>query len=103
MKCSKCGTEAPGGVRFCPRCHATLVFRCPSCQHEQGHGGVCDNCGVDFVKYFAAVLAAKKDQADAARDRLEQRTSLAKNILLLPFNLGIPLLRQLLRPSKRRG
>jgi hypothetical protein len=49
------------------------------------------------------VVAAKKDQAEASRARTEQRSSLLKNILLIPFNLGIPLLRQFFNPSKRRS
>ncbi len=103
MRCSKCDTEVPDTTRFCPRCHATLVFACPSCKHEQRHGGSCDNCGVDFFKYITAVVGAKKDRSEAARERMEERASLMKNILLLPFNMGIPLLRQLLTSPKRRG
>ena len=48
-------------------------------------------------------MAAKKDQAEAARDRTQQRSSLLKNILLIPFNMGIPLLRDLFHLSKRRA
>jgi len=55
------------------------------------------------MKYVAAVMAAKKDQAEAARNRTQQRSSLLKNILLIPFNMGIPLLRDLFHPSKRRA
>src|SRR5215469_36482 len=101
MGCPKCGTAAPDAAHFCPRCHATLLFICPSCQHEQRHGGTCDQCGVDFMKYIGAVVAGKRDRADAARDRKAQRSTLLRNVLLLPFNMGIPLLRQLLNPSKR--
>jgi len=103
MNCPKCSAAAPDTARFCPRCHATLIFVCPSCKHEQRHGGTCEKCGVDFMKYVAAVMAAKKDQAEAARNRTQQRSSLLKNILLIPFNMGIPLLRDLFHPSKRRA
>lgn len=103
MKCPKCATEALETAQFCPRCHTTLRFTCPACKHEQRHGGTCDQCGVDFMKYITAVVAAKKDQVDAARDRLQQRSSLLKNVLMIPFNMGIPLLRQLFAGSRRRA
>jgi hypothetical protein len=96
MQCPKCGSDARDIARFCPRCHATLRYQCPSCKNEQRHGGTCDKCGVDFLKYISAVVAAKQAEADTTRERLEQSSSLMKNLLLTPFTLGIPLLRDLL-------
>ncbi len=93
MKCPKCSAEARDIARFCPRCHATLRYECPSCKHEQRHGGQCEKCGVDFLKYINAVVAAKKNETDAARERLEQRSNLLKNVLFAPFTMGIPLIR----------
>ena len=55
------------------------------------------------MKYIAAVVAAKKDQAAAAHARVEERSSLVKDILLLPFNLGIPLLRRLIGGSRHNS
>jgi hypothetical protein len=52
------------------------------------------------MKYIAAVIAAKKDQAAAAHARVEARSNLLKNIVLLPFNMGIPLLRRLIGGSR---
>src|SRR5579863_9005927 len=101
MKCPKCGTEARDIARFCPRCHMTLRFECPSCKHEQRHGGQCDKCGVDFLKYVNAVVAGKKNEADAARERLEDRSNLMKNVLFAPFTMGIPLIRCLLVGSRK--
>jgi zinc ribbon protein len=101
MKCPKCGTEARDIARFCPRCHMTLRFECPSCKHEQRHGGQCDKCGVDFLKYVNAVVAGKKNEADAARERLEDRSNLMKNVLFAPFTMGIPLIRSLLVGSRK--
>jgi zinc-ribbon domain len=101
VKCPKCNTEVRDVARFCPRCHATLRYACPSCNHEQRHGGTCDKCGVDFLKYITAVVATKKDEADVIHERIEQRSNLLRNILLTPFNMGIPLLRQLFQASKR--
>src|SRR5450755_2083253 len=51
FKCPKCGTDARDIARFCPRCHATLRFECPSCGNTQRAGGKCEKCGIDFVKY----------------------------------------------------
>jgi hypothetical protein len=96
VQCAKCGTQVRDIARFCTRCHATLRFQCPSCGHEQPKGGTCEKCGIDFLKYIGAILAAKKAEADQFHDRVEQRSTLLKNMLWLPFTLGIPLIRSLL-------
>ena len=101
MLCPKCGNEARDIARFCRRCHATLRYECPSCKHEQRHGGICEKCGVDFLKYITAVVTAKKAETDREHERIEQRSSLMRNLLLIPFNLGIPLLRDLFVGRKR--
>ena len=36
-KCPKCGTNARDVARFCPRCHTTLRFECPSYQRISIH------------------------------------------------------------------
>ena len=92
-KCPKCGTDAREVARFCPRCHTTLKFECPSCGNRQRTGGKCEKCGVDFIKYIGAVVAAKKAEADAVHERLENRSSLLKGLLWLPFNGGVSLMR----------
>lgn len=102
MQCPKCGSEARDVARFCQRCHATLRYQCPSCKHEQRQGGTCEKCGVDFLKYITAVVVSKKAEADLVHERIEQRSSLVKNILLMPFNFGIPLFRDLLLGGRRR-
>jgi len=101
VKCPKCGAEVRDIARFCQRCHNTLRFECPACHHEQRHGGTCEKCGVDFLKYISAVMAAKKNEADVIHDRLEQRSMLMKNVLWVPLTLGIPLLRQLFGARNR--
>lgn len=101
MKCPKCGNEARDVARFCQRCHATLRYECPSCKHEQRQGGKCEKCGVDFLKYITAVVAAKQAESDAINDRIDQRSALLKNLLTIPFNLGIPLLRSLFVNSRK--
>jgi hypothetical protein len=102
MKCPKCSGEARDIARFCPRCHATLRYQCPSCKNEQRHGGQCDKCGVDFLKYISAVVAVKQNELDAAHERLQRRSTLVKNILLTPFTGGIPLIRALLLGSSKK-
>ena len=103
MKCPKCGTEARDVARFCQRCHATLRYECPACKHEQRHGGTCEKCGVDFLKYITAIVTARMSESDQERERLEQRSRLMRNLMLTPFTLGIPLLRDLLVGSRKRG
>jgi hypothetical protein len=95
MKCPKCGSEVRDIARFCRRCHATLRYECPSCRYEQRHGGTCDKCGVNFLKYLAAIVAAKQAEADVIHERIERRSSLLTNVLILPFTVGIPLIRRL--------
>jgi len=103
MNCPKCQAQAADTARFCPRCHATLRYVCPACAHEQRHGGTCEKCGVDFLKYLSAVVSSKKIEADRARDRTRQNTTLAKGVLALPFDMGFSLLRNLLRGLRGRG
>ena len=95
MKCPKCSSEVRDIARFCRRCHATLRYECPSCRNEQRHGGICDRCGVNFLKYVTAVVSAKQAEADAIHERIERRSSLLTNLLSLPFTGGIPLIRKL--------
>jgi hypothetical protein len=93
MQCPKCHSEVREINRFCRRCHATLRYECPACRHEQRHGGSCDKCGVDFLKYLTAMISAKRSEVDADRDKLERRSLLMKNVIYFPLTLGIPLLR----------
>jgi len=102
MNCPKCGTEVREINRFCRRCHTTLRYTCPACKHEQRQGGTCEKCGVDFLKYLTAIVAAKQAESDAIRERIERRSTFMKNMLYLPLTLGIPLLRNLLIGSRGR-
>jgi zinc-ribbon domain len=100
-KCPKCGTNARDVARFCPRCHTTLRFECPSCGNRQRAAGKCEKCGIDFIKYIGAVVAAKKAEADVVHERLENRSNFLKAFLLLPFNGGISLIRFFFLKSDR--
>jgi zinc-ribbon domain len=93
VKCPKCGTDVREVARFCQRCHHTMRYECPSCHNQQRTGGKCEKCGIDFLKYIGAVVTQKQAQADAIHDRLEQRSTLMKNILWMPFTLGYPIIR----------
>jgi hypothetical protein len=77
----------------------TLRFTCPSCKHEQRTGGTCEKCGIDFLKYIGAIVAAKKDESDAAHERLERRSKLLRNILYIPLTGGLSLF-SMLRPKR---
>lgn len=100
-KCPKCGTDARDVARFCPRCHTTLRFECPSCGNRQRTAGKCEKCGIDFIKYIGAVVAAKKAESDAVHERLENRSNFLKAFLLMPFNGGISLIRFFFLKSDR--
>ncbi|MGH9715294.1 MAG: zinc-ribbon domain-containing protein [Candidatus Acidiferrales bacterium] len=95
MQCPKCQTEASDTARFCPRCHNTLRFECPACHHQQLHGGTCDKCGINFLKYLSAVVEVKKAESDGARTKNLKRSNLIKNLLLLPFDMGWSFFRDL--------
>jgi zinc ribbon protein len=100
-KCPKCGTDARDVARFCPRCHTTLRFECPSCGNRQRTAGKCEKCGIDFIKYIGAVVAAKKAEADVVHERLENRSNFLKAFLLMPFNGGLSLIRFFFLKSDR--
>jgi len=103
VKCPKCGTDVREVARFCPRCHMTLRYTCPSCANEQRHGGTCEKCGVDFVKYLGAVVSGKKAQSDAIHDRLQKRSNLIVNLLLIPMTGGVHLLKYLFSGSRNKN
>jgi predicted RNA-binding Zn-ribbon protein involved in translation (DUF1610 family) len=94
VKCPKCGATVREIARFCQRCHNTMRYECPACGHQQRTGGNCEKCGVNFIKYVTAVVVAKQAEADAIHDKIEQRSTLMKNLLFMPFTGGISLIRQ---------
>jgi hypothetical protein len=93
VKCPKCGTDVREVARFCQRCHHTMRYECPSCHNQQRTGGKCEKCGIDFLKYIGAVVTQKQAEADIFHERMEQRSTLMKNILWIPFTLGFPIIR----------
>ena len=95
MQCHKCGQENPDTNEFCSRCHNPSKFTCPACRHIQEHGGKCDECGVDFVKY--AMMLVFQDQVSTQRARLRKkgRGEVIRQIFLLPITGGWSLLKYL--------
>src|SRR6201981_927487 len=102
VKSPKCGPDVREVARFCQRCHHTMRYECPSCHNRQRTGGKCDKCGIDFLKYIGAVVTQKQAEADAIHDRLEQRSTLMRNILWLPFTLGYPIIRDYFVKRERK-
>jgi hypothetical protein len=103
VKCPKCGAAVREIARFCQRCHNTMRYECPACRHQQRAGGNCEKCGVNFIKYVTAVVVAKQAEADAIHDKIEQRSTLIKNLLFIPFTGGISLIRQFLVSRDRKS
>lgn len=75
----------------------TLLFKCPSCGATQRHGEKCDQCGIDFAKYGAMLIAQEQHRADREHERIRQKAASWKQLLLLPVNGGFSLLKYLLR------
>jgi len=75
-------------ARFCRRLSRHPALSMPFLRHEQRQGGICENCGIDFLKYVTAVVAEKQTETDAIDDRLERRSTLLKNVLWVPLTGG---------------
>ena len=103
IPCPKCGAVVREIARFCQRCHMTMRFECPSCGNKQRTGVKCDKCGINFVKYIGAVVAAKQAEADTIQAKLDRRSAFLKNLVALPLTGGISLVKQLFRTSGRKS
>ena len=87
MDCPKCGTANADGVQFCTNCHATLIFKCPKCEHKQAHGGRCDVCGEDFAFFWARHFAEKNaEEARIEKDKAEAEANAVRTALTVPFS-----------------
>src|SRR5271155_936697 len=103
IPCPKCGAAVREVARFCQRCHLTMRFECPSCGNKQRTGVKCEKCGINFVKYIGAVVAAKQTEADTIQAKLDRRSAFLKNLVALPLTGGISLVKQLFRISNRKS
>jgi uncharacterized membrane protein YvbJ len=79
-----------------------LSYTCPACKHVQAHGGQCEQCGVDFAKYSAMLVFTAQETASRARERTRARTSIVRQIILLPITGGISLVKYLLGLLRRK-
>lgn len=87
MICSKCGAANADRVQFCTNCHATLIFKCPKCEHTQAHGGRCDICGEDFAFFWARHFSAKDAEDDVIqRDKAKAEANAVRTAVTLPFS-----------------
>jgi hypothetical protein len=103
IPCPKCGAAVREVARFCQRCHMTMRFDCPSCGNKQRTGVKCEKCGINFVKYIGAVVAAKQPEEDTLEAKLERRSAFLKNIFAIPLTGGLKLFKQLFQASNRKS
>ena len=97
MDCPTCGQANPETAQFCTACHAVLIYKCPSCWHEQRHGGTCEKCGLNFNLYWSLALnraADERAREDVAR--FKSTVGTLAQLALLPFTGARSLLRFLL-------
>jgi len=92
VECPKCRQLNPETAQYCLRCHTPLRYVCPACKHVQREGGKCEQCGVDFAKYAMMLQFQMQSQVQQKRQRSKARTSIIKQILLLPITGGLSLL-----------
>ncbi len=100
MECPKCKTANAETAQFCVRCHATLLYKCPSCGSTQQHGGKCDKCGVDFAKYGAMMVAQEQIRASREHEKVRQNATTWRQIILLPVTGGYSLMKYFLRKQE---
>ncbi|HVB88478.1 MAG TPA: zinc ribbon domain-containing protein [Candidatus Dormibacteraeota bacterium] len=94
MTCPKCGAANAESVQFCTNCHATLLFKCPNCEHMQAHGGTCDSCGTNFDLFWSSYMALKSHEAQQVEvDKLKAEAGTLVQILTLPLAVGASLTR----------
>ena len=103
IPCPKCGAAVREVARFCQRCHMTMRFVCPSCHNQQRTGVQCEKCGINFVKYIGAVVAAKQAEADMIQSKIDRRSAFLKNIFAIPFTGGLSLFKQLFSATNRKS
>jgi hypothetical protein len=103
IPCPKCGAAVREVARFCQRCHMTMRFDCPACGNKQRTGVKCQKCGINFVKYIGAVVAAKQPEQDTLEAKMDRRSALLKNVLAIPLTGGLKLFKQLFHASNRKS
>src|SRR6516225_2655725 len=71
MRCSKCGCDNPGGMKFCGQCTTPLALVCPSCHFANPPGfKFCGQCttalGSDSVNPPSSNLAITIRETDGS-------------------------------------
>src|SRR5215472_18122065 len=79
MRCSKCGFENPGGMKFCGQCTTPLALVCPNCHFENPPGfKFCGQCttalGSGSLNLPTPNPAITLREADAAATDGERKT-----------------------------
>lgn len=100
MECPKCKMANADTAQFCVKCHATLLYKCPSCSATQRHGGKCDKCGVDFAKYAAMMVAQEQMRATREHEKVREKATTWKQLILLPVTGGYSLMKHFLRKQE---
>ncbi len=73
MDCPACGAPATEG-RFCARCGAALIQRCPGCSRDNPAGAVfCSHCGARLADEPGAAAAPVATPAGPVRSEGERR------------------------------
>jgi len=68
MRCLKCGSENPGGKRFCGDCGAALANKCPQCGVENPpEKKFCGDCGATLSAGTLASTVRARPDASAIR------------------------------------
>ena len=98
--CPKCQEQNTDQARFCRRCHTPLSYVCPACKHVQTHGGACDACGVDFLKYSLTQMEQLKTTLAKERRRTTTTAAVLREAVFAVFSGGLSLLRLLRRGSR---
>jgi len=63
VRCAKCKTENPDGLKFCNECGTPFKTPCASCGFENASAAkFCGQCGAAFVAPAAAASGKKSDQ-----------------------------------------
>ena len=73
MRCSKCGFENPGGMKFCGQCTAPLALVCPKCRFENPPGfKFCGQCTAPLsVSEVKTALSVRMGEVTADAEAVE--------------------------------
>ena len=68
MRCSKCGFDNPGGMKFCGQCTTPLTQACPNCHFENPPGfKFCGQCTASLAPAEATVPAVHQSKVSPIR------------------------------------